>query len=305
MSKASRPTQRGIRVSSYADLEKIAGAFARGDLNLLILLGSHGLGKSRILRQALHGQACWLEGNTSVFGLYCQLWHHRHRPVVLDDLDGLYASRDGIRLLKCLTQSEPIKQVSWHTDAPTLQRDDIPQQFGTTSRVAIITNQWKTLNPDVAALQDRGHLVVFAPSTLEVHTRTAEWFWDQEVFDFLAERLHLIREASMRHYLAAWELKQAGLDWRSLVLSRCLSGSALLVAQLKADPRYGSEAERVHAFIAKGCGSRSTYFNLSRKLQSPMAAPMIRVNNPPPARKAADEALQRMLRRWNGRFGEN
>jgi hypothetical protein len=38
-----------------------------------------------------------LEGNVSVFGLYCQLWKHRHRPVVLDDVDGLYAQRDGIR----------------------------------------------------------------------------------------------------------------------------------------------------------------------------------------------------------------
>jgi len=112
-----------------------------------------------------------------------------------------------------------------------------------------------------------------------VHNRTAEWFWDQEVFDFLADRLHLIREASMRHYVAAWEPKQAGLDWRSLVLSRCLSGSALLVAQLKADPRYVSEAERVQAFIAKGGGSRSTYFNLSescnRQRRRPRSASII------------------------------
>jgi hypothetical protein len=35
-----------------------------------------------------------------------------------------------------------------------------------------------------------------------VHTRTAEWFWDQEIFDFLAERLHLLLEPSMRHYVA-------------------------------------------------------------------------------------------------------
>ena len=89
-----RPCRLGIHLTAYVELEKIVGAFARGDLNLLILLGSHGLGKSRIVRQALHGHACWLEGNTSVFGLYCQLWHHRHRPVILDDLDGLYASRD-------------------------------------------------------------------------------------------------------------------------------------------------------------------------------------------------------------------
>jgi len=95
------------------------------------------------------------------------------------------------------------------------------------------------------------------------------------------------------------------LDWRSLLLSRCLSGRALLVAQLQADPRYGSEAERVQAFLAQGGGARSTYFNWSRKLQAPAAAPAIRLNNPPPARRAADERLQRLLRKWGGHFGDN
>jgi hypothetical protein len=60
---------------------------------------------------------------------------------------------------------------------------------------------------------------------------------------------------SMRHYVAASELKEAGLDWRSLVLSRCLTGRALLVAQLKADPQYRTEAERLQAFLARGGGS--------------------------------------------------
>ena len=305
MTKAARADPLGMRVTTYAELEKIVLAFARGDLRLLILLGGHGLGKSRIMRQALRGQTCWLQGNTSVFGLYCQLWHHRHQPVVLDDLDGLYACRDGVRLLKCLTQSEPSKQVSWYTDAATLRRDEIPQEFSTTSRVALITNEWQTLNRDVAALQDRGHLVIFQPSALEVHLRTAEWFWDQEIFDFVGERLHLIQEASLRHYLAAWELKQARLDWKSLVLSRCLSGRALLVAQLQADSRYSSEAQRVQAFIASGGGSRSTYFNVSRKQPARVAAPTIQLNHPTPERQAADDEIQKILRKWHGRIGDN
>jgi hypothetical protein len=300
-----RAAPLGIRVTTYAALEKIVHAFAVGHFQLLILLGYHGLGKSRIVRQALPGPVCWLDGNTSTFGLYCQLWHHRDQPVILDDLDGLYANRDGIRLLKCLTQSEPVKRVSWYTDAATLQREQIPQAFSTTSQVAIITNQWKTLNGDVAALQDRGHVVIFQPSALEVHVRAAEWFWDQEIFDFVGERLQWLSQLSMRHYVAGWELKQAGLDWRSLLLSRCLSGRALLVAQLKADPHYASEAERVQAFLAQGGGSRSTYFNWSRKLHAQVTVPSIRLRMAPPARRATDEVLQRLLRRWNGHFRDN
>jgi hypothetical protein len=238
MSQAREPAVPGIRLTTYFELEKVVEAFARGHLNLLILIGGHGLGKSRLVRQALAGQAYWLEGNLSVFGLYCQLWEHRNLPFVLDDVDGLYAQRDGVRLLKCLTQSEPIKSVSWHTDAPTLQRQSIPQEFQTSSRVAIIANEWKTLNRNVAALQDRGHLLFFEPSPLEVHRQTATWFWDQEIFDFVQARLHWLEEASMRHYVAAWELKQAGLDWRSRILSRCLSGRALLVAPERSRKHY-------------------------------------------------------------------
>ena len=290
MSQAPQTATLGMRLTTYGELEKIVQAFARGHLNLLILIGSHGLGKSRIVRQALAGQGCWLEGNLSVFGLYCQLWKHRHRPVVLDDIDGLYAQRDGVRLLKSLTQSERFKSVSWHTEAPTLQRQRIPQEFWTSSRVAIIANEWPTLNRNVAALQDRGHLLFFEPNSLEVHRQAATWFWDQEIFDFVAARLHWLEEASLRHYVAAWELKQAGLDWRRLILNRCLTGRALQVAQLQADPQYGREAERVQAFVDAGGDSRSTYFNWSRKLQARGTAPAISIllRNQPPAARPAD-----------------
>jgi hypothetical protein len=299
MSQAGEPAAPGMRLKTYLELEKIVQAFAHGHLHLLILIGGHGLGKSRIVRQVLTGQACWLEGNLSVFGLYCQLWKHRHRAIVLDDIDGLYAQRDGVRLLKCLTQSEPLKSVCWHTDAPTLRRQGIPQEFQTSSRVAIIANKWKML------LQDRGHVLFFEPSPLEVHRQTATWFWDQEIFDFLGARLHWLAEASMRHYVAAWELKQASLDWRSLILSRCLAGRALLVAQVKADPQYRSEAERVEAFLAAGGGSRSTYFNWCRKLHGPVTAPAIRLRNQPPLAKAAEADRFPNLGRWLGSFGEN
>src|SRR5262249_57589724 len=110
---------------------------------------------------------------------------------------------------------------------------DVPEQFLTRSPVALVGNDWKTLNADVAALEDRGHVLVFEPTALEVHRHAAAWFWDQQIFDFVAARLHLIAQHSLRTYRQAWELKQAGLDWRRAVLSRCLSGPALLVARLQ------------------------------------------------------------------------
>ena len=201
--------------------------------------------------------------------MYCRLFEHRDEVIVLDDVDSLYADRAAVRLLKCLCQTERQKTLAWHSYAKALEREDIPRKFTTESRVLIIANVWKTLNSNVTAIEDRGHVLLFEPSPLEVHSRVAQWFWDQEVFDFVARHLHLIAEPSMRHYLAAWELKQAGFDWRSRLLERWATDDrTVLVAQLKADPSYVSEEDRVRAFKEKGGGCRQTYFAHAEKISS-------------------------------------
>jgi hypothetical protein len=87
----------------------------------------------------------------------------------------------------------------------------------------------------------------------------------------------------MRHYLAAWELKQAQMDWQQLILSRCLSGKAVLVAQLKANAAFRSEEERAEAFVAAGHGCRATYFSVARKLRPVEGLPQIKVQGVPRA----------------------
>ena len=82
---------------------------------------------------------------------------------MIDDVDALYADRSGVRLLKCLCQTEEEKAVAWHSDARSLERQRIPREFTTKSRVVIISNDWQTLNKNVAALQDRGHVLHFEP----------------------------------------------------------------------------------------------------------------------------------------------
>jgi hypothetical protein len=38
--------------------------------------------------------------------MYAKLYRHRDQFVVIDDVDALYADRSGLRLLKCLCQTE-------------------------------------------------------------------------------------------------------------------------------------------------------------------------------------------------------
>ena len=94
------------------------------------------------------GEACWIEGNATPFGMYAKLYRHRDQFVVIDDVDALYADRSGVRLLKCLCQTEEEKAVAWHSDARSLERQRIPREFTTKSRVVIISNDWQTLEQE-------------------------------------------------------------------------------------------------------------------------------------------------------------
>ena len=98
-----------LHLATYQRLEEYLGAFAQGHFHLLILVGAGGLAKSRSVRAVLDGKACWIEGNATPFGMYVKLYRHRDQFVVIDDVDALYADRSGVRLLKCLCQTEEAK----------------------------------------------------------------------------------------------------------------------------------------------------------------------------------------------------
>ncbi len=89
MSRPRRRPESAITVTRYEDLDQYLLAFAGGHLNLLILIGSPGLQKSKSIRDAVGRRACWIEGHATPFGIYRKLWEGRNRPVVIDDVDGL------------------------------------------------------------------------------------------------------------------------------------------------------------------------------------------------------------------------
>ena len=262
-----RPKQHKIlHVTTYERLGQYLQAFAKGHFHLLIMVGAGGLAKSRSVRAALGGDGCWIEGNATPFGMYVKLYQHRDHFVVIDDVDGLYADRAGIRLLKCLCQTEKEKTVAWHSDARGLERQGVPREFKTKSRVVIISNDWKTLNRNVAALQDRGHVLFFHPGAAEVHRQAGTWFDDPELYDWFAANLHRVREPSLRHYVRASELKAAGMDWTVVLADETENPRARLAAELLASADYPNTSGRVKAFVEQGGGCRATFFNYRRRL---------------------------------------
>lgn len=298
--------EHAITVETYKQLAEYIQAFAEGHLNLLLVIGRAGLQKTRMIREALGQRSvCWLEGNGTPFAIYCELWRHRDEPVVIDDIDAIYHDKAAVRLLKCVCQTDEYKTVAWHSDAKTLKRDSIPRSFRTRSHVAIIANRWRTLNANIQAIEDRGHVIFFDPTPLEVHERVAEWFWDQQIFDFIGLHLHLMTRPSMRYYVLAYEKKRAGLDWRTALLQRFVSGTARIVANLLADPSYASEEDRVRAFTTVTGNTRSTYFRLKAELYAQVQPPVITLAKslPPVPDSATAESIISILRHRYGDLG--
>jgi hypothetical protein len=267
--KRRRGRPDGARyVATYQKLEEYLQAFAGGHLNLLILVGAAGIAKSRTVRATLGNAACWIEGNATPFGMYEKLYRYRGSFVVIDDVDSLYADKAGIRLLKCLCQTEEEKSVAWHTDARSLEKHGVPREFTTTSRVIIICNDWKTLNSNVTALQDRGHVLVFQPSAAEVHRKAGEWFQDREseIYEWFGNNLHRMAEPSFRHYVRAGELKAAGMVWTEVLELEEDNGRARLAAEILASDIYQTTMDKVRAFVQQGGGCRATFYNYKRRL---------------------------------------
>lgn len=303
MSSPKSMPRHTLEIKTFCGLEQYVKAFADQCLQLLILIGPPGTGKSRAVRE-LGGDWCWIHGTATAFGIYQAAFEHRDQPIVLDDIDGLHCVASGLRLLKCLCQSEPVKQLSWQTSAAALDRRGIPREFTTRSRILIIANRWESISLDAAAVEDRGHVIQFVPTPLELHRHASTWFWNQEVFDFIADVLHLIEQPSLRLYVRAWELQRAGLDWRGMLLSCCLNGAALEVARLRADPSFDSQEARARAFVKAGFGSRATFFNHARKLVAPEPVPhLILTTKTSPEDRCQDADLLKDLRARFGQMG--
>ena len=125
---------------------------------------------------------------------------------------------------------------------------------------------WKTLNKNVAALQDRGHVLLFQPSASEVHAQAGKWFDDEEIYGWFAANLHRVREPSLRHYVRAKELKAAGMDWTEVLAAEDENPRARLATETFGQPRLRQHRGAGQGLRGAGGGCRATFFNYRRKL---------------------------------------
>jgi hypothetical protein len=281
-------------VRTFEELRRWVRAFAEGHLGGLFLIGDGGCGKTTALAQVLPplpdrivprwpgggdegaapapsapgGGARWLRGRVSPVEFYRELHDHLDRLFVLDDVD-IQNNPEAQRLLKAICEIQPAKTISWATQNKLLREEGIPASFETRTRVAMIGNSWATFDKNVGAIEDRGHLLKFAPSAAEIHREATTWFADAEILAYFADRLDRIHAPSLRLYVKAKEVKVTGTtDWRAYLEERFAPPDEFaVVRRLKADTSFRFENDRVTQFHAETGLSRAQYFRIAKELK--------------------------------------
>jgi hypothetical protein len=304
--RSRKPTRRYL-VEKYDEFERYVSNI--GLLNLLIVIGDGGTGKTEAAKAAVGTDACYLTGRMTAFALYQKLYENRDRVILLDDIDDLFRDPLAVAILKAACGSQPVRTVQWNSAARQLAGAGVPTEFATRSRFVVIANCWEEVSKNVEAFNTRGHLIEFRPTALEVHLKAATFLTAeyQDVFDYLADRLHLIETPSFRHYIRARESQKAGnLDWkRELAAHAFLQGPRLVVAELEKDPTFPTVEQKVEEFARRTGLSRATYFNHKNKLPPAVTAPKIVLPPAPlPETKPATGDLWSRIRRlgnpeWN------
>ena len=216
---------RIIHVTTYASLRQYYTTFSEGNLPLLVVTGRGGTAKSTLAVEIVR-DAIRIDCHVTACGLYRQLFIHRNKVLIIDDVDALAGDRQTVPVLKALCETRHEKTIGWYTAKSKMVADgeevpgELPDHFTTTSRAVIISNDWKTLNKNVAALNDRGLVINYEPTNAEIHRYVVAggWFKDEEILGFVQQHLNVATKLSMRDYIKALEIKNGGMDWQSVLL---------------------------------------------------------------------------------------
>jgi transposase len=275
-----------VPVKTYDEYRRFVRSWAEGRMgSTLIVIGAAGIGKTESALAALKTAQdkyegrdnnpaedfLYLKGKSTQYGLYSQLFAHKDRLVLLDDLDELLADASVTGLLKMLLETAAVKRIQW-TSAKTLKEDSyLPADFETTSKTLMLVNELKQVSRNFQAVLDRAMIIWFCPSVDEVAKYVASWFdmrADRDVYDYVTERLPLATEPSCRYYFKAAQFKRAGLNWQDVVerMVRPNDERAAIVRELQEDKSLKTERAREAAWTARTGKSRQAYYAVKKAL---------------------------------------
>ncbi len=251
-------------VTTYDGLKELLHAFATGLISLLAIVARPGLGKSQLVQQAVRNQAeLIIKLRKSALDFYIDLYAAKDLPVILDDADNLISQPLCREYVKALTETDKYKKLSYGTKTKILEDERVPKFFFTTSPVCLIANYWNSRDAIFQALESRAEFIYFDPDWSEVYREVGGWFWDQEIYDYVRDRLGNLKEPDMRLFVKAYNRKKAGLstmDWCKLIDDYVDDALGLEVRRLMDDLSFKSNTDRAQAFTDRTKADRATFY---------------------------------------------
>jgi hypothetical protein len=250
------------RITTFGELDELLSRFAASKLPLLAIVGAPGLCKSKAVQKAIKGSRClYIKGRKSPLDLYCDAYHHQDNPLIFDDPDSIMADNICLEYVKILSETDKYKLLPWGTNTNVLKTLDVPKYFWTTSPVCIITNHWGDSH-FYESLESRAELVYFEPHWGELYNQIGKWFWDQEIFDYLYERLEVLKRPDARIVVKAANRKDSGmtkLSWQKAIDDYVDDPPGLLIRKLLAQD-FPNNTARAVEFEKQGGGSLRTFY---------------------------------------------
>jgi hypothetical protein len=304
--KATRnQPETATRLGTFAEQREVLEAFAKGSFSLLVLKGRPGITKSRHVRKAINGTgAGYIKGFHTKLDYYELLYQYQDKPIVLDDANRLLEDKDTREMTRDLTETDTYKKLEYGSTSCILEKKNLPRFFYTKSPVCFITNFWNSSDPVFQALESRAEFFVIEVTWDELHLDVANWFWDQEIFNYVQERLHLLREPDARLYVKAWERKKSGLKltpWTKLIDDYCDDPHGLIIRKLLKE-ELSSDNLRFTAYLkeTEKLGikplARSNFYARCKKIRSclprnPLPKIILENTSPPEEARPTDGIL--------------
>lgn len=168
-------------------LSRYSVAAATGEIRCLVASGSPGIGKSwdliKTLDDIIPGEYEVIEGgDISPVHLFMAGWRNREagRVLVFDDSDGLFLKDECCNILKKLTDSSPIRRLTYMKDSRLLEAEGVPNEYVFEGSVIFLSNldfERMATGTDrrsqhIAALNTRSLVL-----DLKIHNNRAKYVW--------------------------------------------------------------------------------------------------------------------------------
>lgn len=159
----------------YRGVEKFVEQIALGNVRSLIVNGHPGIGKTHSVKKYLDlyakGNYFIITGRSTLLSLYATLYNFKNKGkvVVLDDVDSIFSSVEGLNILKAAMDTTETRKINWLSTTSKLNTMGLPESFTFNGGVILISNVGfgggsSKLVTHLTALKDRSFCVPVADS---------------------------------------------------------------------------------------------------------------------------------------------